>query len=122
MDTDNKDVYIAVINTYLAVATDDYNEKKDEATYTVWSLENKGTSSDKTLVKALPAKSTDAAINLDLTVSGEDFAIEEVKEDDIVLVHVAEGEIKEIMEPRSERGGDHRLQEWLLDHRGRRAV
>lgn len=35
----------------------------------------------------------------DLTVSGEDFAIEEVKEDDIVLVHVAEGEIKEIMEP-----------------------
>lgn len=80
--------------------TDDYNEKKDEATYTVWSLENKGTSSDKTLVKALPAKSTDAAINLDLTVSGEDFAIEEVKEDDIVLVHVAEGEIKEIMEPR----------------------
>ena len=99
VDTDNKDVYIAVINTYLAVATDDYNEKKDEATYTVWSLENKGTSSDKTLVKALPAKSTDAAINLDLTVSGEDFAIEEVKEDDIVLVHVAEGEIKEIMEP-----------------------
>ena len=99
VDTDNKDVYIAVINTYLAVASDDYNEKKDEATYTVWSLENKGTSSDKTLVKALPAKSTDAAINLDLTVSGEDFAIEEVKEDDIVLVHVAEGEIKEIMEP-----------------------
>ena len=99
VDSDNKDVYIAVINTYLAVATDDYNEKKDEATYTVWSLENKGTSSDKTLVKALPAKSTDAAINLDLTVSGEDFAIEEVKEDDIVLVHVAEGEIKEIMEP-----------------------
>ncbi|MEI3362060.1 MAG: S-layer homology domain-containing protein [Oscillospiraceae bacterium] len=99
VDTDNKDVYIAVINTYLAVATDDYNEKKDEATYTVWSLENKGTSSDKTLVKALPAKSTDAAINLDLTVSGEDFAIEEVKEDDIVLVHVAEGEIKEIVEP-----------------------
>ena len=99
VDTDNKDVYIAVINTYLAVATDDYNEKKDEATYTVWSLENKGTSSDKTLVKTLPAKSTDAAINLDLTVSGEDFAIEEVKEDDIVLVHVAEGEIKEIMEP-----------------------
>ena len=99
VDTDNKDVYIAVINTYLAVATDDYNEKKDEATYTVWSLENKGTSSDKTLVKTLPAKSTDAAINLDLTVSGEDFAIEEVKEDDVVLVHVAEGEIKEIMEP-----------------------
>ena len=99
VDSDNKDVYIAVINTYLAVASDDYNEKKDEATYTVWSLENKGTSSDKTLVKALPAKSTDAAINLDLTVSGEDFAIEEVKEDDIVLVHVAEGEIKEIMEP-----------------------
>lgn len=31
--------------------------------------------------------------------AGEDFAIEEVKEDDIVLVHVAEGEIKEIMEP-----------------------
>ena len=93
VDADNKDVYIAVINTYLAVATDDYNEKKDEAYFDVWSVKDQDSSASKmVLVK-------DTAKVENLTVSGEDFAIEEVKEDDVVLVRVAEGEIKEIMEP-----------------------
>ena len=35
-DTASKDVYIAIINTYLAKATDDYDEKKDEATFDVY--------------------------------------------------------------------------------------
>ena len=89
-DTDNRVVYIAVINTYLAVAEDDYNAKKDEATFEVWNLTK--VNSNKDLVKY-----NDKAGNL--KASGEDFDVKDIKADDIVLVRVADNAIQEVITP-----------------------
>ena len=62
VDTDNKAVTVTVINTYLADAEDDYNEKKEEVSFEVHGL------------------------GKILDVSAEDFAIEDVAEGDFVLV------------------------------------
>ena len=94
VDVIDKTVDIAVINTYLAKAVDDYDERNDEATYAVWSIEDKGRDN---LVKTLP--DGDEVITTDLTVNGDDFAIEDVAKDDIVLVRVADGEIQEMIAP-----------------------
>ncbi len=94
VDTDNEDVYIAVINTYLAKATADYNEKREEAAFEVWSVADKlndGTTK-KLLVKDTDEKET-------LALSAEDFDVEDVKKDDIILVQVAEGEVKNVLAP-----------------------
>ena len=93
VDTGAKEVYIAVINTYLAEALDDYDDRHDEVTYAVWSVNDvtPGTASLDLV------KDTDELENLD--VSGEDFDITEVAEDDIALVRVADGEIQDILEP-----------------------
>ena len=96
VDVIDKTVDIAVINTYLAKAVDDYDERNDEATYEVWSLDDKGNS---TLVKTLPANDGDPSVTTELTVDGDDFDIADVQEDDIVLVRVADGEIQEMWEP-----------------------
>ena len=41
VDTDDKEVTIAIINTYLAIADSDYNEKKEEASFDVYGLAKK---------------------------------------------------------------------------------
>ena len=93
VDVDAKEVTIAIINTYLAKAEGDYNEKKDEVSFEVWSVDdvtNKGN-----LVKDTDAKET-------LKVSEDDidnFDVTTIEEDDIVIVTVAEGEIQTIAEP-----------------------
>ena len=93
VDPDTDHVYIAVINTYLAKANSDYNSRKDEVDFEVWSVEDVADNKNNMrLVKNTDEKET-------LTVKGEDFAIEDVKDGDIVLVNVAEGEIKVIMDP-----------------------
>ena len=92
VDVIDKEVDIAIINTYLAKAIDDYDERNDEATYKVWSLTDATVSGSVNLVK-------DTDLDIDLTVSGDDFAIEDVQEDDIVLVRVADGEIQEMIQP-----------------------
>ena len=89
VDTAKKDVYIAIINTYLAKADDDYNERKDEASFTIWSVDYKN--------KALVKDTSEHTVSRN--VKGEDFDIEDVKDGDIVLVRVAENEIKEIIVP-----------------------
>lgn len=87
-DVDNhSEITIAVINTYSAKASADYNAKKDEVSFTVWSV-NDVTSAEK-LVKDASKKKT-------IKVSGEDFDIENVKQDDIVLVNVADKTIQTI--------------------------
>ncbi len=87
-DVDNhSEITIAIINTYLAKATGDYNAKKDEVSFTVWSAAEV-TAAEK-LVKDTDKKKT-------IKVSGEDFDIEGVKKDDIVLVTVADKTIQTI--------------------------
>ncbi len=93
VDGNSKEVYISVINTYLAKADSDYNAKRDEAAFTIWNVTRVTSGSTKALVK-------DDANNVSgEKVSGEDFDVEDVKSGDIVLVRVAENEIQEILAP-----------------------
>jgi len=83
LDSDQKEITVAIINTYLAIATGDYNAKKDAVTFEVYKVDD----SKGELVKK-------AASTENLTVSGEDFDVEDVAEDDAYLVNVADNEIK----------------------------
>ncbi len=96
-DRDQKDVTVAIINTYLAKAKADYSEKKDEVDFNVYGIK-------ETTVKNEFMKLVDARKNTDddketLTVTGDDFAIEDIKKDDTFLVTVADGAIQTIEEP-----------------------
>ena len=53
VDNNSEDptVYIAVINTYLAKATKDYDSKKEEATFTVYGVQDIDTGNPYLLVK-----------------------------------------------------------------------
>ena len=66
VNDDTKDVVVTVINTYLAQANIDYNEKKDEVDFKIYFA--KGNEEIK-------------------TVSGEDFDIADIEKDDFVLVN-----------------------------------
>ncbi len=90
VDSDEKEVTIAIINTYLAKADSDYDKKRDEASFDVWGLDDAG---KKQYVKRV------GDYQEDMTVSGEDFDVEEIEEGKIVLVTVADGEIQTIAEP-----------------------
>ena len=103
VDTAAKEVYIAVINTYLAV-TGDYNDKKDELDLEVYSIDDKdATSKGVAYVKDVTdsVTSTNALdpYTEDFTVSGEDFAITGYVDGDVVLVNVADGEVQTIADP-----------------------
>ena len=69
VDNDAEEVIITIVNTYLAQATMDYNEKKDSVSFNVF---------DKT--------------NHIEAVSGEDFNVADVEEDDFVLVTYSKDE------------------------------
>jgi len=86
VDTQHKDVYIAVINTYLAEAEADYSEKKDEVSFTLYNLDEY-----KTTGKLVKDGSNDVT---QLKASGEDFDVKDVEDGDKFLATVAEGEIQ----------------------------
>ena len=68
VNNDTEDVVVTVINTYLAQATMDYNAKKDSVSFDVYGLKN------------------------NVSVSGEDFSVADVKDDDFVLVTYSKSE------------------------------
>ena len=86
LNSDAKEVDVCVINTYLARAKADYNEKKDTVSFTVYKIDGKG--ADKNQYVKTAGKDSS------MPVSGDDFDIEEIKEKDAYLVTVAEGEIQ----------------------------
>ena len=90
VDNINKRVNIAVINTYLAKAAEDYDEKNDELDLDVFNITEVGTT--ECYVK-------DDASDETMTVEGADFDIEDVVEDDLFLVTVADGEIQSMADP-----------------------
>ena len=95
VDTNSKEVYIAVINTYLAVATDDYDERKDELSLDIYAIDNVGSKSAKAYIKNL-----DTPVEIaDEEISGEDFDIVDYVDGDIILVNVADGEVQAIADP-----------------------
>ena len=101
VDNNSEDptVYIAVINTYLAKATKDYDTKKEEATFKVYGVEDIESGSAITLVKNTADKAASTPYTEDLKVRNEDINVEDVKDGDFFLVNVAEGEVKIMTEP-----------------------
>ena len=100
VNADTKEVDVAVINTYLAKATADYNTKKDEAKFDVYALTHVNSGNDAVYYKYADACKNTAKNAEPLSISSDDFDIaEDVKKDDIVLVTVANGEIKTVSEP-----------------------
>ena len=89
LDTAEDEITIAVINTYLAIAEEDYDEKNEDVDLTVYSVDKVGTN---TYVKADDEKET-------MTVEAEDFDIDEVAEDDMFLVTIADGAIQTMAAP-----------------------
>ena len=89
----DKQVHIAVINTYLAIAAEDYDEKNDELDLDVYKID------DLVATDHYVKTSTEVTGPSDFTVSGEDFDIENVAEDDRYLVTVADGEIQTMEAP-----------------------
>ena len=94
---DQKDVTVAIINTYLAKAKADYSEKKDEVDFNVYGI--KETTAKKEFMKLVDARKNTDDDKETLTVTGDDFAIEDIKKDDTFLVTVADGAIQTIEEP-----------------------
>ncbi len=72
VDSEAEEVIVTVVNTYLAQAIADYNEKKDTVDFEVYGVTSKE------------------------TVSGEDFNVSDVAKDDFVLVTYADNDIQSI--------------------------
>ena len=92
VDNDEDVVTIAIINTYLAIASDDYNEKKDTAPFDVYGINKSG----EVYFKDLNDDGEDVK---SMTASAEDFDIEDVVEGDAFLVTVADGKIQTMTAP-----------------------
>ena len=88
VDNDEDLVTIAIINTYLAIADDDYNEKRDEASFDVYGI---GKTAD-VYYKQLTNHKDD---KVSMEVTSEDFPMAaDVAKGDAFLVNVADGEIQ----------------------------
>ena len=92
VDNEEDVVTIAIINTYLAIASDDYNEKKDEAPFDVYGINSIGGVYFKDVQNGQEDKKT-------LKVSAEDFDVEDVVKGNSFLVTVADGEIQTMAAP-----------------------
>ncbi len=93
VNDDEKEAVVTEINTYLGIADSDYSAKKDEADFTVWGLSKEG----KTYTKVAFDKNnkmTTTSDNASFKVSGEDFDVSKVEEDDAYLFTVAAGEVQ----------------------------
>ena len=91
-DIDNHEITIAVINTYLAKAQEDYDEKNEEVDLTIYELDNKGSSRTPVFVKMDDSKE-------DYTVESDEFDIADVAENDLFLVTVADGAVQSMVAP-----------------------
>ena len=91
-DIDNHEITIAVINTYLVKAQEDYDEKNEEVDLTIYELDNKGSSRTPVFVKMDDSKE-------DYTVESDEFDIADVAENDLFLVTVADGAVQSMVAP-----------------------
>ena len=82
-------VYVVVVNTYLAIASKDYDTKKEEASLNAYAMKKVGDE----LYKVPQRTATGSGVTLTLPV--EDFpSATEIKKDDPLLVQVADGEVQ----------------------------
>ena len=91
VDQENKQVYISIINTYLAIAADDYSESQEEVSLEVYGVDL----IDGEYVKTIQAGEDKET----LEVSIDDFDVSEVVDGDVMLVTLADGEVQSIGEP-----------------------
>ena len=89
VDVVDKEVTIAIMNTYLAIADNDYDEDDDELDILVYAIEDVGSS---TYMNSIGETER-------MTVAGEDFAIADYVDEDIILVTVAKGEVQSVADP-----------------------
>ena len=78
------DVDIVIINTYLAIASEDYDSKNGEVDLDVYGLHNKESKSSPEFIK-------DETKDTTATVEDENIDVSDVKENDMFLVAVAAG-------------------------------
>ena len=94
VDHETDDIYVAIINTYLAIADKGYDEKKEEASIEVFDID-KDLSADE---YAKTAQRPDAEQSEKFKLGNEDFdLVKDIAKDDAYLVTVAEGEIQTIV-------------------------
>ncbi len=93
VDTNAKRVDISIINTYLAIASNDYNEKQDELSLDVYAVDKVSGEYVKTLTSGDDQEALD--------VSGEDFDIAEAAKDDVFMVTIADGAIQTMAAPKT---------------------
>ena len=87
-DIDKHEITIAIINTYLAQAEEDYDEKNEDLDLTIYNINEVS----KTFVKADNESES-------MTITSDDYDIADVAEDDLFLVTVADGEIQSMVSP-----------------------
>lgn len=85
MNDDDKEAVVVEINTYLGIADSDYSEKKDEVSFDVYGVKKTGNKYEK------------AEADVTIKVSGEDFDVSKVEEDDAYLFTVAAGEVQTLV-------------------------
>ena len=84
VDTDAEETTVVVINTYLAEVSADYNTKTEDVRLDVYTGVKKAAAADK----------TPTTISAPYTVESEDVdGLEKLKEDDMVLVTIAKGDV-----------------------------
>ncbi len=84
VDTDAEETTVVVINTYLAEVSADYNTKTEDVRLDVYTG----------VKKAAAAGQTPTTISAPYTVESEDVdGLEKLKEDDMVLVTIAKGDV-----------------------------
>ena len=90
VNNDAKEVYIVIINEYLAIAAKDYDTKKETVKFNVYGID---------AVSKEYVKKTDGAKNVeDMTASSDDFAlVADAKENDAYVVTVAKGEVQTVV-------------------------
>ena len=85
VNDDEKEAAVVEINTYLGIANGDYSAKKDEVSFDVYGLKK----TNKVYEKAKDS--------VTIPVSGEDFDVSKVEEDDAYLFTVAAGEVQTLV-------------------------
>ena len=85
VNDDEKEAAVVEINTYLGIADSDYSEKKDEVSFDVYGVKKTGNKYEK------------AEADVTIKVSGEDFDVSKVEEDDAYLFTVAAGEVQTLV-------------------------
>ena len=90
VDTNDKEVTIAIINTYLAKADGDYDDRTEEVDFDIWGIDDAG----KDEFVKTPGNSDET-----LTVTNDDLDVEDIVDGDIYLVTVADGAIQSLELP-----------------------